>query len=231
MNYQQPELQRRLAAEYVLGTLQGGARVRFEALMAEQPALRRLVQAWEMRLAPLAVQVRPQPLPDTLWPGISRRLGFSESKTPARMPFWAWWAWGGSMTAAFITGLLVWRLWMDPQAALPVYRDLAVLSTDKAEPAWIVRMSADGQTLKLTGLQKTVVPSDRDLELWVVAREKPLSLGVIRRQEQDGELTFTAAQRQRLGEGRILAISLEPRGGSPTGSPTGPVLFTGKMVL
>ena len=47
MNYQHPELQKRLAAEYVLGSLQGKARLRFERLMVEQPSLRRLVAAWD----------------------------------------------------------------------------------------------------------------------------------------------------------------------------------------
>ena len=28
----------------------------------------------------------------------------------------------------------------------------------------------------------------------------------------------------------VFAISLEPQGGSPTGAPTGPVLYTGKLV-
>jgi anti-sigma-K factor RskA len=27
-----------------------------------------------------------------------------------------------------------------------------------------------------------------------------------------------------------LAISLEPKGGSPTGQPTGPILFTGPVI-
>jgi anti-sigma-K factor RskA len=31
-------------------------------------------------------------------------------------------------------------------------------------------------------------------------------------------------------QGSVLAISLEPTGGSPTGAPTGPVLFTGTLV-
>ncbi len=28
----------------------------------------------------------------------------------------------------------------------------------------------------------------------------------------------------------VFAVSLEPEGGSPTGQPTGPVLYTGKLV-
>ena len=77
MNYQHPELQKRLAAEYVLGSLQGKARLRFERLMVEQPSLRRLVTAWEQRLAPLSNQLAPVPVPPAVWQTIRQRLGLS----------------------------------------------------------------------------------------------------------------------------------------------------------
>ena len=31
-------------------------------------------------------------------------------------------------------------------------------------------------------------------------------------------------------ESSVLAVTLEPEGGSPSGSPTGPVVFSGKLV-
>ena len=40
MKYDQPELQMKLAAEYVLGTLQGKARTRFEKLLPQDSGLR-----------------------------------------------------------------------------------------------------------------------------------------------------------------------------------------------
>ena len=47
MDYSRPELADRLAAEYVLGTLQGPARRRFEALQQAHPALRQAVAQWQ----------------------------------------------------------------------------------------------------------------------------------------------------------------------------------------
>ena len=132
--------------------------------------------------------------------------------------------------ASLLAGMLIWQNFIyQPPVAAPVYTDLAVLSTDKAEPTWIVRVSADGNSLKLSGLQAVAVPTDRDLELWAIADGAPESLGVIKLVGGNGELTFNTRQRQRFSAGKVLAISLEPRGGSPTGSPTGPVLFTGKV--
>ena len=60
-------------------------------------------------------------------------------------------------------------------------------------------------------------------------RDKPQSLGVI-----DASFRIPAS---RLGQidakilgDTVFAVSLEPQGGSPTSQPTGPVMFTGKLV-
>ncbi len=230
MNYQHPELQKRLAAEYVVGSLQGKARLRFERLMVEQPQIRRLVLAWEQRLAPLSNQLVPMPVPPAVWQAIRQRLGFVAAQQQVKAkPFWQSWAWGGSLLASAMAGVLVWNTFIYQPNVVPVYKDLAVLSTDKAEPTWIVRVSADGSAVQMSSLHQVSVPSDRDLELWAIADGAPESLGVIKLTNGNGSLTFSAQQQQRLSKGKILAISLEPRGGSPTGSPTGAVLFTGKV--
>ena len=54
MRYGNPQLRDKLASEYVLGTLRGRARARFESVMRYDPSLRSLVTAWENRLTPLA---------------------------------------------------------------------------------------------------------------------------------------------------------------------------------
>ena len=75
------------------------------------------------------------------------------------------------------------------------------------------------------------MPSDRDLELWSIpAGGAPLSLGLLVMQP-DGSATLVLSDEglARRAQGAVLAISLEPRGGSTTGAPTGPVLYTGKL--
>ena len=54
MNYADPELRERLAADYALGTLRGPARKRFERLLADDAGLADLVEDWELRLNLLA---------------------------------------------------------------------------------------------------------------------------------------------------------------------------------
>ncbi len=74
MNYSQPELRERLAAEYALGTLRGPARRRFERLMQGDAALRQIVRDWEMRVNLLAESAPAVSPPAHLWPAIERRL-------------------------------------------------------------------------------------------------------------------------------------------------------------
>jgi anti-sigma-K factor RskA len=67
------------------------------------------------------------------------------------------------------------------------------------------------------------VPGDRDLELWALSagETRPRSLGV---------MPATGRQlKAALPPGTRLLVSLEPRGGSPTGQPTGPVLYGGQF--
>jgi anti-sigma-K factor RskA len=241
MNYSNPELQQKLAGEYVLGTLQGGARRRFEQLLAQDRALQQLVQAWERRLSPWLQAVPAEAPPPQLWQGIQQRLGQGPAKTVRGIsPFWQWLGLGSSAVAATLAAVLVLRPPPEPQvmvvkvpmpapAPAPM-TDVAVLSTDKAEPMWIVRRRG-GEMLELSGLQDMEMPTDRALELWAIPEGgAPQSLGVIQRRDaRRAELALSAESMAMLAGGKLLAISLEPLGGSPTGAPTGPVLYSGKM--
>lgn len=94
MNYGQPELRERLAAEYALGTLRGPARRRFERLLRDDPAMRQILRDWEMRINLLAETAPAVTPPAHLWPAIERRLGIatirSAEPTPSRASWWEW---------------------------------------------------------------------------------------------------------------------------------------------
>lgn len=238
MKYDAPELQHRLAAEYVLGTLQGPARRRFEALLAADAGLRRTVAAWERRLTPWSAAVAPVPVPRHVWDGIRQRLGFVPP-APAGGGLWRWWALASTGLAAALAVLLVLPPAVapvsppvaTPQAVAPAWRDMAVLGDDKAQAVWIVRTREDGGELQFSGLANVEIPAGHDIELWAVPAEgAPLSLGVIRRDgPRAARVAVDAEARARLARGVALAVSLEPAGGSPTGAPTGPVLWSGKL--
>lgn len=148
---------------------------------------------------------------------------------------WQPWAWASTAIAAGLALFIA----VNPQLmsgnppavvvqAQPVpSRDIAVLSDDSKQPAWIVRQQ--GNTLLLSQMGDYQVPSGRDLELWSIqGKAAPQSLGVVRIQQ--GKAALSVAQAPLLSADTILAISLEPRNGSPTGQPTGSVLYSGKVI-
>ena len=66
-----PQLRDALAAEYVLGTLAGRARRRFEAWLKPDAALRLTVSEWEARLTPMAAVIEEVLPPKRLWERVS----------------------------------------------------------------------------------------------------------------------------------------------------------------
>ena len=89
MNYDRPELLDRLAAEYVLGTLRGGARSRFDRLQRQLPAARIAVAGWEARLNSLGTTVPATAVPGRVWDAIVERTGSSRATAPTPRR-WGW---------------------------------------------------------------------------------------------------------------------------------------------
>jgi len=73
-SYNNPQLRDKLAAEYVVGTLRGHARARFQALLRYDPGLRRIVAEWEARLTPLTVAAGGIEPPARVWQAVVKRI-------------------------------------------------------------------------------------------------------------------------------------------------------------
>jgi anti-sigma-K factor RskA len=105
-------------------------------------------------------------------------------------------------------------------------RDLTVLVDADNVPTWIVRQQ--DQQLLLSSLTAQQIPTDRDLQLWTIQGDQaPKSLGVL--PIRDGQAIVANIADTLVSADSVLAISIEPKNGSPTGAPTGAVLFTGKI--
>lgn len=231
MDYSRPELADRLAADYVTGTLRGRARRRFEALLPAHANLRAAVRAWQDRLMPLTASIAPQPPSPQVWRRIEAGL-WGGAATPASAP--RWWArlafWRGLSALATVAAVSLGLLLASPPPALPpivVVMSPATPAGDGAiVPASIVAsISGDGRSVVTRPLTPVAMQADRVLELWAAAgNEPPRSLGLI------SASGATVVRRTSLPAGTDhLAVSLEPPGGSPTGAPTGPVLFVGRL--
>jgi len=239
----QPQLQDRLAAEYALGTLRGRARSRLQRWMREDAALARAVAEWEARLGPLALAVRPVAPPARVWDAIRARVG----STP-RAGLWdslAFWRGLGLAASGAAAVLLAAVALISPQPPVPapapvvlkvpstemaaVY--LAVLSDPKTnKPLLLVSAGRHSDQMQVRTLDPSIRVSGKDLELWALpAGKAPRSLGVLGDAER-AMVKLASAADQSLADVPTLAISLEPKGGSPTGRATGPVLAVGPCI-
>ena len=234
MDYARPALVDALAAQYVAGTLRGRARRRFEALLPSHPALQAAVREWQLRLMPLTGVLPPQAPPARVWQAIERRLW---PAVAAAAPL-SWWSrlalWRGLSALASVAVVTLAVLLASPPPALaPVVVLLASTGADAGTAGtFVASLSGDGRALVTRPLLPVALQADRVFELWSVPPEgAPRSLGLI------SASGATVLQRDKLpatllrGGTAALAVSIEPPGGSPTGTPTGPVVFAGKLQL
>ena len=230
MDYSRPQLADRLAAEYVAGTLRGPARRRFESLLPAHQKLREATRAWQARQMPLTAPITPVQPSGEVWRRISERIG---GETPAargrawnRLPFWRGLAAFASVAAIGLAVLLANPTPVPP----PIVVVLAPTgSTPGAtQPATLVAsISGDRSTLVTRAIVPVSIQPDRALELWAVPTAgAPRSLGLL-----PGGSGTVALRGKVLAGADTLAVSLEPAGGSPTGQPTGPILYAGKFSL
>ena len=222
MNYQTTALRRALAADYAIGLMPATARRRFESLLLDDAALRVELGHWQDALASLTGSLPERPVPAHVWAGIQARIDPQVLHMPAKTPFWKRTR-VLAAACAVVVALLVGVLY---QRDIGVEYNATLVSAGQ-QPALQVRAFADH--LQVEPLALAAVESTRDLELWAIAPGgKPISLGLIPVAGK-GRIQLSQAQQALLATPLTLAVSLEPRGGSPTGQPTGPVLYQGQL--
>ena len=225
MRHDDPQLIEALAAEYVLGTLRGRARLRFERWRTGSLAIDAAVRAWEERLLHLALATPPLSPPASAWASIDRRVRQLEGRERS-LPQWR--ALAAVIAFVLLAGLgfLLWRA----QTGAPLSTYATIAQTSGA-PLWRIEVSADFQHLRAVTLGAYARQADRSLELWALPEGKaPVSLGLL--PAKGGvDRSLSAAQQAALRVAAHVAVSLEPVGGSPTGAPTGPVLFVANRTI
>lgn len=234
MDYARPERIDALAAQYAAGTLRGGARRRYEALLPGHPALRAAHQRWQERLMPLTAALAPEAPPPRVWQCVASRL-WPETAPSAPLPWWQRLApWRGLSAVASAAAVVMALVLALPERAQPPVVVVLQGTGGAAQGVntFVASVSGDGRALVTRPLLPVSVQADRVLELWSVPPEgSPRSLGLI------SSSGATVIARERLpasllkGGTAALAVSVEPPGGSPTGAPTGPVVYAGKLQL
>jgi anti-sigma-K factor RskA len=221
-----------LASEYVLGTLSARVRARFQTLLRGDPALRRAVAQWERRLTPLAEALPETAPPARVWRNIRHRL-FESARAGGlwgSLQFWRFATIAAGAAAIAIGSLSIER----QEPAAPSQMVTVMNDVSSLAPAMTVSWTADttgGRTLRIRVIGHAEMAPDTAWELWMIpgGDKPPVSLGLI-----STHATQTLAVPDRLAPALDaawgLAMSVEPAGGSPTGLPTGPVLYKGQCV-
>jgi anti-sigma-K factor RskA len=230
MNYLEPERLDALAAQYVLGTLSRAARERLARLARANETVAAALRAWEDRLLPLAESLAPIAPPERVWPAILDRIqGQRESGS-----IWAnLGLWRGLTLAAFATAMALVVVLLTPRPETPIEALVVVLAGQDARPALLVSADRSGRTLTVKAIAPVQPAGDRVLQLWALPEQgSPRALGLIPATGAASDvvrLDLPASAGVALQNIRALAVSLEPQGGSPTGLPTGPVLYSGPI--
>lgn len=213
-----------LAGEYVLGVLEPSERSEVEAALADNAELRRAVAFWQTHLHPLSALAPPAEPPAYTWDGIASRLDGARGE--ALRSLWnrpAPWRWATAVCAAIAAALALYMAF----APVPTEsRFVAVLhAPQQRQSNWLATIGHDG--LSISPIAEEHPPVGRAFELWAIApgAAQPQALGVV---PANGVLRLAIVP-PAVRAGATLAISVEPPGGSPTGKPTGPVVFVGAV--
>jgi anti-sigma-K factor RskA len=232
-------------AEYALGVLDAAERAALEADVARNPALQRTLDDWSRRLAPLSLDVRPVTPPGRVWTRIARDLGFLAPATasgpqsaPPAAGWWnslSLWRWLGIGASVAALALLAVNLRQTPQPQAPAATTaanaymVATIARKDGVAHWTATVDVRNSRMVVVPAVLASIDADKATELWlIVPNQKPIALGVFPARES-ATMQLPPDIMAKLDAQAVLAVSLEPTGGSPTGQPTGPVLATGAM--
>ncbi|MCZ4291213.1 anti-sigma factor [Hoeflea alexandrii] len=218
-----------LAGEYVLGVLPLAERRRVEERMTRDSDFAALVASWQADLSNLDEAYQPETPHKGVKARIDARL-FAEAARPAGGLWGSLVFWRGLALASVAAA-----------AAFGIYTsDLRGPSGTGPAPSLVAELGAPGSSVGLIAALNpeegafTITPAafspddGKSLELWLVPGDGvPVSLGLV--PGDGGQLKLDKDLVRKVSDGALLAVSVEPLGGSPTGVATGPVVLSGAL--
>ncbi|MCF3639161.1 anti-sigma factor [Rhizobium sp. TRM95111] len=224
-----------IAGEYVLGILSAEDRRRVEARLASDRRFAARVNRWEENLSSFNDDYETIAPPSQIYAAVERRIT-SAGVGDAVM--------SGSLAGGFWNSVVFWRSVSAVSIAAAAVFAMAgsgLFSQRIGTSALVAELSGDDSAISLVAryderagvLRFTPVAAGaaeaKSLELWLAEGDKPpVSLGVL---PESGEAALAISQdaHRRIAAGAVLAVSVEPFGGSPTGAATGPVIASGAV--
>lgn len=233
VRYQNPEVQERLAREYVLGTMSAAVRRRFQRLLSVDAGLQRQVQQWEEHLQPLADQLPAIAPPREIWNALEQRLGHAPEKTPQQAKG-GWFSslrlWQG-LTAFATTAVLAlaFILVQTPEIRPPSY--IAVMESGESGASIVATAHKAPWELTVELVKTPPLASDSALHLWAVSAEtgKIQPLGTLGTQAKQ-QRALTKEEWTLIKSAHSLIVTEEPKSAAAPGQPAGPVRYRGLCV-
>lgn len=228
MRYDNKLLADMLSVDYILGTLKGTARNRFEQLLKQRADWSQAFNWWESHIHLLADTVPAVKPPKKVWKNIEARL-FTKNAAQSN----AWWKSFAFLSTTLAASLATILVLQSPKPADEITpAAIALLSSEKSEAGWLIsgsQNSANEMEMKAISLDSLEAKPNNAFELWLLPadKSKPISLALL---PQKGLIKFKVpADIAPLMLSGTLAVTLEPVGGAPYGDPTGAVVYQGKL--
>jgi len=225
-------------AEYVLGVLDAQARDDVAREIAASRTAAAAVAGWQRTLLPLADEIEPREPPPALWERIESVLGLRappRSTRPATgaglwesLRFWRWLSVAsGALFAAACVLLVLFVLRRPAAPAIPYMA--STITEQHGRVGWTATMDIAHARIVVVPAAPEPLSAGRAPELWLIPKgRKPIAVGMISTAAPVA-IQLAPALVAQLGPTAVLAVSVEPPGGSATGQPSGPVIATGAI--
>lgn len=239
--HENPRLVDLLAGEYALGTLQGAARRRFEAVLRRRPDLADAVVRWNERMATALLALPPEEPQPSTWRAIEQRLGMQQpaQASHAEATVLPWWkrllqpAAAGALALGLMVGVMLPSLWQahlgqpDAFSATQLPESyVGVLGLADGRPGLIVSSLRQGRTVDIKRVAAVPVPPGQVMFLWTLdAAGQAVPVGPLP-QGPFVHLQLGAPAEAVFAKAVELAVSLEPAGSRPA-APSGPFVYRG----
>ncbi|WP_373489808.1 anti-sigma factor domain-containing protein [Parasphingorhabdus sp.] len=227
-----------LAAELVLGLLEGEDLTNALRLRLSDPGFRQDVDAWEKRLAPLLDLIAPQAAPDHVWQSIHARLDASQAEPADRISLLTFrsrlnrWR-AAALAAGTIAASLALALLVRPPAVIvpenPVQQEapaqiIAQLSGE--QEGLFVATRFDPLSGEMNVTTQGLKADEGAPVLWVVPADgTPRALGILP-VNGAGAIAIEPGFQSFVQSGALLALTMEDPLGAPFVAPTTPIIAT-----
>ncbi|MBB4143429.1 anti-sigma factor [Rhizobium rhizoryzae] len=224
-----------LAGEYVLGVLPAEKRQQVEQRIRRDRAFAAMVARWQENLSSMDDEYTPQLPPDSVFPQVQQRL-FTRGSQQAQLSGLGQRLWSSAPVwrtlalASFLMLIGVAIFGLQPPSSLKTGGQMQaqLKGQEGTNMSLLASYEPRSGRLVMTPVANTQA-EPKSLQLWMIdGNAPPVSLGLMP-EGANGDVIVPDTMRRRITNGVTLAVSLEPKGGSPSGGPTGPVLMSGQM--